>query len=84
MESYTIETLLDGAAMSFEWRFDGLADGRTRLTQNIALTGECAANYREQVESAFTASLADGMKRIAEAMGRAQAGGGAGRRESGP
>ncbi len=29
----TIEMQLEGAALSFEWRFDGLADGRTRLTQ---------------------------------------------------
>jgi hypothetical protein len=37
----TIEmSLFDGAALSFEWRFVGLADGRTRLTQPIVLKGE--------------------------------------------
>jgi hypothetical protein len=38
----TIELSLDGAALSFEWRFVGLADGRTRLTQRIVLKGEKA------------------------------------------
>jgi hypothetical protein len=33
----TIEMSFDGAALSFEWRFVGLSDGRTRLTQRIVL-----------------------------------------------
>jgi len=41
----TIEMSLDGAALSFEWRFVGLADGRTRLTQRIVLKGEKADIY---------------------------------------
>src|SRR5271170_7542531 len=35
MESYTIEFSLDGATMSFEWRFSELPHGRTRLAQHI-------------------------------------------------
>lgn len=73
MKSYTLEMGLDRAAMSFEWRFDGLDDGRTRLTQHIVLKGENAAAYRAQVQEAFTSSLAAGMNRIAAAMGRAEA-----------
>jgi hypothetical protein len=59
--------------MSFEWRFDGLADGRTRLTQRIVLTGENAAAYLAHVQPAFTSSLAAGMNKIAAAMGQAEA-----------
>jgi hypothetical protein len=73
MKSYTLEMPLDGAAMTFEWRFDGLADGRTRLTQQIVLKGENAADYVEQVQLAFTSSLAAGMLRIAAAIERAEA-----------
>jgi len=68
-----IEALLDRASLSFEWRFVGLADGRTRLTQRIALEGENAAAYVEQVQAGFTASLPAGMRRIAAAIARAEA-----------
>jgi hypothetical protein len=71
MNSYTLEMAMDGAAMSFEWRFEGLADGGTRLTQHIVLRGENAAAYVAQVQSAFTSSLAAGMNKIAAAMERA-------------
>jgi hypothetical protein len=67
----TIEMNLDGAALSFEWRFAGLADGRTRLTQRIVLKGEKADMYLSQVKSMFTANLADGMNRLATAMANA-------------
>ena len=73
MTSYTLEFALDGAAMSFEWRFDGLAGGGTRLTQHIVLKGENAAAYVAQVQPAFT-SLASGMNRIAAAIIQAEAG----------
>jgi hypothetical protein len=59
--------------MSFEWRFDGIADGGTRLTQHIVLQGENAAAYVAQVQSAFTSSLGAGMKKIAAAMELAEA-----------
>lgn len=67
----TIEMSLDGAALSFEWRFVGLADGRTRLTQRIVLQGEKADMYLSQVKAAFTANLPDGMKKLATAMAKA-------------
>jgi hypothetical protein len=67
----TIEMNLDGAALSFEWRFAGLADGRTRLTQRIVLKGEKADMYLSQVKSTFTANLADGMNKLATAMANA-------------
>jgi hypothetical protein len=69
--SATIEMSLDGAALLFEWRFMGLADGRTRLTQRIVLEGEKADMYLSQVKAAFTTNLADGMNRLATAMANA-------------
>ena len=71
--SYTIEASLDRAALSVEWRFDGLPGGRTRLTQRLALEGENAPAYIEQVQAAFAPNLPAGMSRIAAAMARAQA-----------
>jgi hypothetical protein len=73
MKSYTLEMALDRAAMSFEWRFEELADGETRLTQHIVLKGENAAAYVAQVQMAFTSSLAAGMNKIVAAMERAEA-----------
>jgi hypothetical protein len=66
-----IEMSLDGAGLSFEWRFVGLADGCTRLTQRIELKGEKADTYLLQVKAAFTANIADGMNRLATAMANA-------------
>ncbi len=51
MQAYTLEMGLDRAAISFEWQFDGLADGGTRLTQHIVLKGENTAAYVAQVQS---------------------------------
>ena len=62
---------LDSAALSFEWRFVGLADGRTRLTLRIVLKGEKADMYLSQVKAAFTANLPDGMNKLAKAMANA-------------
>jgi hypothetical protein len=58
--------------MSFEWRFEGIADGRTRITQRIELTGENAGAYLE-AGAAFRANLPDGMKKIAAVMAHAEA-----------
>ena len=71
MKSYIIDTTLDQAAMSFEWRFEENADGGTRLTQRILLGGENAAAYVAQVQSAFASNIAAGMQRIAAAIERA-------------
>jgi hypothetical protein len=78
MESFTLEMPLDGATLSFEWRFEPLPGARTRLTQQIVLEGEKAAAYVEQVRAGFAPNLAAGMKRIAAAMAQAEAREGAG------
>jgi Polyketide cyclase / dehydrase and lipid transport len=67
----TIEMPLDGAALSFEWRLEGLTGGKTRLTQRIVLRGEKADMYLTQVKAGFTANLADGMNKLATAMANA-------------
>lgn len=71
LASYIMEMRLEGATMSFEWRFDRLPDG-TRLTQNIMLAGENAAAYVSHVEAAFATNLAAGMSRIIGAMEQAE------------
>jgi polyketide cyclase/dehydrase/lipid transport protein len=68
-----IEGTLDGATMSSAWTFEGLPDGRTKLTQRIELDGENAAAYGE-VGEMFRANLPEGMKRIAGAMKLAESG----------
>ena len=67
----TIDIPLVQAVLSFEWRFDSLPDGRTRISQRITLQGENAEAYRSQVASTFAANLPNGMAKIARAMAEA-------------
>lgn len=66
-EGATIEIPADGAAMVFEWRFAGTGDGRTRITQRVALRGEKAGVYLEFAKI-FETNLPGGMKRMAAAI----------------
>jgi hypothetical protein len=63
---------LDGAMLTFEWRFEALSERRTRMTQKIILSGEDAARYIGPVEAGFKPSLAEGMRRIATEMAAAE------------
>ena len=56
--------------MAFEWKFAGLAEGRTRLTQRVILRGEKAAAYLEHAKI-FAANLPGGMKKMAAAIASA-------------
>jgi hypothetical protein len=67
-QSFILEMPLDGATLSFEWRFDIVSDRRTRVTQRIVLTGDNSAAYAPQVQTGFEPNLASGMERIAAAM----------------
>ena len=67
-QSFILAMPLDGAALSFEWRFDVVSDRRTRITQRIVLTGDNSAAYAVQVQGGFESTLASGMERIATAM----------------
>jgi hypothetical protein len=71
-ESFVTEMPLDRATLAFEWYFDLVSEGRTKLTQRIVLSGENAGTYAAQVEAGFGQNLADGMKRIAAEMAAAQ------------
>jgi len=70
----TIEFALNGAVLSFEWRFESITIDRTRLTQRVVLQGENAAEFQPQLESTFTSSLPAGMKKLATTIAEAAAG----------
>ena len=70
--SFIIEMPLDRAALSFEWVFDAMSNGRTRITQRIVLSGDNATAYADQVRAGFGSTLPAGMKRIADALVRAE------------
>jgi hypothetical protein len=67
-KSFVTDMPLDRAVLAFEWQFDELPGGRTKLTQEIVLSGENAAMYAPQVEAGFGSNLEAGMKRIAAEM----------------
>jgi hypothetical protein len=69
----TIAIPLVQAVLSFEWRFDSLPAGRTRISQRITLEGENAEAFRSQVASTFAVNLPKGMAKIARAMAEAHA-----------
>jgi hypothetical protein len=64
----TIAMPLAQAVLYFEWQFDDLRDGRTRISQRITLEGENSQVCRSQLASALAANLPDGMNKIARAM----------------
>ena len=72
-QAATITLELQGADLSFQWRFEGLPDGRTRITQRVALHGENAGAYISQVESTLPSTLPDGMNKIAAAIANSEA-----------
>jgi len=69
--SFVVAMQLDQAELLFEWHFEQLPGDRTRLTQEIVLSGDNAAAYVPQVEAGFGGNLEPGMKRIAAEMAAA-------------
>ncbi len=67
-QSFVLEMPLDGATLSFEWRFVIVSDRRTRVTQRIVLAGDNSAAFATQVQAGCEPNLASGMERIATAM----------------
>jgi hypothetical protein len=67
--SFVIDMPLDRAVLRFEWTFEPMGQHRTRITQRITLSGDNAAAYADQVRTTFGATLDQGMRRIADAMG---------------
>lgn len=76
--AYTIEadSMFENASLIVQWRFDPLAEDRTRLTQRLALGGVNAARYVENIRAAFEPNLEPGMQRIARMMIERASGGG--------
>jgi len=72
--AFTMEVPLDGAVIAFEWLFDAVSNHRTRITQRIVLSGDNARTYVNQVQAGLGSNLSDGMKRIADAMAKAERG----------
>jgi hypothetical protein len=72
--AFIMEVPLDGAVIAFEWLFDAVSNHRTRITQRIVLSGDNATAYVNQVQAGFGSNLSDGMKRIADAMAKAERG----------
>lgn len=66
-EAATIEIPADGAAMVFAWRFACVGEGRTRITQRVALRGERAETYLGFAKT-FETNLPGGMKKLAAAI----------------
>lgn len=70
--SFVVAMQLDQAMLVFEWQFDQLPGRKTKLTQEIVLSGDNAAAYATQVEVGFGSNLEAGMKRIAADMAAAE------------
>ena len=70
--SFVVAMQLDQAMLVFEWQFDQLPGHKTKLTQEIVLSGDNAAAYATQVEAGFGSNLEAGMKRIAADMAAAE------------
>lgn len=62
---YVIDYPMEGAQLSFVWQFESVSDESTLLTQEIVLTGEKAANFKEGIAAGFGEDLESGMERIA-------------------
>ena len=71
-KSFVVAIHLDQAMLAFEWRFDELPGHRTKLTQEIVLSGDNAPAYAAQVEAGFASNLPAGMNRIAVEMAAAE------------
>jgi hypothetical protein len=71
-KSFVLKMQLDHATLAFVWTFEELSAHKTKLTQQIILSGDNAAAYAEQVEAGFGPNLPDGMRRIAAEMGAAE------------
>ena len=70
--SFVVAMQLDQAMLVFEWQFEQLPRHKTKLTQEIVLSGDNATAYAAQVEAGFGSNLEAGMKRIAADMAAAE------------
>ena len=68
------EMELTGAVVRFNWTYEELPDGRTRLSQHIVLEGPGAEAYVAFMEEHIAGNLPQGMQRLAEEVARYAAG----------
>ena len=64
------EMELTGAVVRFNWTYEELPDGRTRLSQHIVLEGPGAEAYVAFMEEHIAGNLPHGMQRLAEEVAR--------------
>jgi hypothetical protein len=64
-----IEIQLPGALVAFHWTF-APAEGGTRITQRVTLSGAGSGQYLGVAESQLAIGIPEGMRRLAEVMGR--------------
>ena len=65
-----IEIDLPGALVTFRWSFEAIRPGFTRIRQAASLSGPRAADYVEQAQTALASGIPEGMRRLAEEIGR--------------
>jgi len=70
-EGALIEMPLEAATVVFRWRFEALAESRTRMTQTVALRGSTGDPGLLAAVEIFRANLPVGMRKLAEAMASA-------------
>ena len=73
-ERAVTEVELTGAVVRFAWTYEGLIDGRTRMSQHIVLEGPGAEAYVPVMERYFAPNVGQGMERLAEEVVRYAAG----------
>jgi Polyketide cyclase / dehydrase and lipid transport len=62
-----IDISVPGAVMRFDWRFEEITGGRTRITQRASLEGERAADY-EAVARQMEEGMPQGMQKLADSI----------------
>ena len=68
------EMELTGAVVRFNWTYEELPDGRTRLSQHIVLEGPGAEAYVPIMEQHFAPNVGKGMEKLAEEIAKYAAG----------
>ena len=64
-----IELPLPGALVEFHWTFAPV-EGGTRITQRVTLSGAGSGQYLGVAESQLAVGIPEGMRKLAELMGR--------------
>ena len=69
-ERAVYEMELPGAVVHFNWTYEELTDGRTRLSQHIVLEGPGAEAYVPFMEEHFVGNIPKGMEKLAGEIAR--------------